>query len=118
MKSKSSTDDELFILEDSVSCASFSDFGIEGTICITKNGYIPYVAKYFNAAHLQNETFDKSQIIVADKVFIGRNVTSDKEDGPVTITNGKITIFANEVIIKNSFEVSPGAEYEIILTNN
>lgn len=45
-------------------------------------------------------------------------MTSDKEEGPVTITNGKITIFANEVMIKNSFEVSLGAEYEIILTNN
>jgi hypothetical protein len=53
---------------------------------------------------------------MANNVFIGSNVASDRMPGPVTIDTGKTIIEAkNQVTIYNDFEVKPGASLEITI---
>lgn len=86
--------------------------------CITKPGYIPYTFVLNQSGYIQNETFDGQNLIVSDEATIGSNVTTTKEEGPVTICSGKTTIItSNGVTIKNDFETAAGAELEIKPSN-
>ena len=101
-------------VRDSVSTTSFANIPDECSICITKVGYIPYLTSFCKIKYVQNETYEKDIIIRAGKTLIGSNVTTQKEEGPVIIQNGKSTINSSqEVIIKNDFEVKLGAIFEI-----
>ena len=43
-------------------------------------------------------------------VVVGKDVTTLKIEGPVTIQNGKATINADNILIKNNFEIKKGAQ--------
>ena len=52
--------------------------------------------------------------VTADNIFIGNNVTTNRDEGPVVVENGKSIIsYTSEVIIENNFEVKQGASLEI-----
>ena len=86
--------------------------------CVTKPGYIPYIGIYSPTVYIQDETIDKDFHVLADKVYIGSDVTSQKWDGPVKITKGSTIIDSSEeVTIKNDFEVKLGATFEIKINN-
>ena len=90
----------------------------ECTVCITRPGYIPYMGLYGDIIHLQNETIKGDRHLFAQKAFIGKSVTTKKDQGPVSIEKGKTTIEANkEVTIPNGFDVKLGAEFEIKINN-
>ncbi|MBR3122902.1 MAG: hypothetical protein IKH48_01940 [Prevotella sp.] len=94
--------------------ANFS--GVDGDcyLCITKTGYIPYVARVGTSVYLQDETVIKDLPIFSTTTEAGRDVTSNKPQGPVVIEKGKVTISSGTVTLKNDFEVKLGAELEII----
>lgn len=87
------------------------------SVCITRPGYIPYVATVEvndGIAYIQNETFSQSQTINAREVFIGSDVTTSKPQGPVSVENGTLHInYLDRTFIKNNFKVKSGAQLKI-----
>lgn len=99
---------------DSVSQGNFSGITSDCYLCITKSGYIPFVARVGPSVYLQNEEIVRNVAIFSYRTYAGSDVTTEKAQGPVTITSGKVTnISKNEVIINDVFEVKNGAELEI-----
>lgn len=105
--------DSYFDVRSGIS-ASFSNLNGEYSICITKKGYVPYIAKCGNTVYLQNESIKGDYQIFSNQTFAGSNVTTNKPNGPIEIIKGKTTIIGtNGVTINNSFEVKSGASLEI-----
>lgn len=100
------------------SMATISSVGNGYCVCITKAGYIPFVAFCKDTEYLQNETITGDSNIVAGSIYAGRNVTTTKPQGPVLIQNGNVEIYGtNGVTIKNDFEVLEGATLKIATGN-
>jgi len=80
----------------------------------TKPEFVPYISNG-ETIYIQNQTFDKDTTFTEyNYVFIGNNVTIDKPQGPVIISNGTTTINKHkEVIITGGFEVQKGAEFNV-----
>ena len=86
----------------------------EYNVCITKQGYIPYIAMVGGTVYVQNEDIGSDRNIYASNVFIGKDVTAEKPQGPVTISEGTTKIkHKGDVRITNSFSVNRGAKLEI-----
>ena len=84
------------------------------TICITKNGYKPYICRLYSNRYIQHEVLDYDNEIQANRVEIGHNVINDKPEGPVVIDKGSTIIKSKEdVFIKNSFQVNRGASFYV-----
>lgn len=97
---------------------TFSNVGNGYCICITKAGYIPFVAYCNNTEYLQNQSIAGDLNIVAGNVYAGSDVTSTKPQGPVLIQSGNVEIYGtNGVTIKNDFEVMEGATLKIATGN-
>jgi len=99
-----------------------SDFNIPFnniySVCITKPGYIPYLATVYNGNYIQNEEIDGDTYAYSNQLSIGSDVTTMMLNGPVTIKGGKTTInVSGATIIKNDFKVQNGAEL-LIETGN
>lgn len=94
--------------------ASFSNLTDEYYICITKKGYVPYLAKCGNTVYMQDESINRDYDVFSYQTFAGSNVTTVKPNGPVEINKGKTIIRGtNGVTISNSFKVKGGASLEI-----
>lgn len=107
--------DSYYQVVDSVNTGVFSGITNDSYLCITKYGYIPYIARVGTSVFLQNESMERDLPIFSDYTFVGRDVTNDKANGPVIIEGGKVTNRSNnEATIMNDFEVKLGAELEII----
>lgn len=84
------------------------------SVCVTKNGYIPYYAIAGNNVYIQDETFNANTNVIADNIVSGSDVTASWPEGPVIIQSGKIRLqHTGNVIITKDFEVNKGAELEI-----
>ena len=111
-------EDVYFEVWDSVRYATFNNIPNDIKICITKTGYIPYIFTFSKAQYIQNETFTENSSIFANEVYIGSNVTLQKEQGPVYIKNGKTSIKSTKgVTIKNDFDIKRGASLDIVTGN-
>lgn len=98
--------------------ATFSNIENGYCICITKAGYIPFVAFFRNTEYLQNETITGDFNIVAGNVYAGSDVTTTKPQGPILIQSGNVEIHGtNGVTIKNDFEVMEGTTLKIATGN-
>lgn len=94
--------------------ASFSNLTDEYSICITKVGYVPYLAKCGNTVYMQNESVNGDYEVFSNQIIAGSNVTTNKPNGPVEINRGNTIIKGiNGVTINDSFEVKGGASLEI-----
>lgn len=83
-------------------------------LCITKPGYIPFLARVGQSVYLQDEIIIRNLSIFSNITNIGSNVTTTMPQGPVTIESGKLTNKSQDnILIKNDFEVKIGAELEI-----
>lgn len=99
---------------DIANTACFSGVTNDCYLCITKPGYIPYIARVGSSVYLQNETIVKDFLVFSDNTYAGSDVTTMKAQGPVVIESGKVINRSNnEAFIKNDFEVKLGAELEI-----
>ncbi len=106
--------DGYYNLRENVSSWNLTGLDSSYYICITKPGYIPYVAKVADTVYIQNQTFTDDYDIYSDKTFIGKDVTDEQPHGDVVIERGKTTITHNNgVTIKNGFTVKNGAEFKI-----
>lgn len=84
-------------------------------LCITKPGYIPYLARLGSSVCIQNETFASDIHVFSTQTTVGRDITTSKPQGDVFIDRGKFTnISKDSFIIMNSFEVKQGAELELL----
>lgn len=112
--SKEDNGTEYFAVVDSVTSHTFSVDAETYNVCISKQGYIPYLAAIGDSLFIQNENIEKETAVYASHVNIGKDVTDTKSEGPVTISKGHTKIMSkNGVKIKNCFEVKPGAKFEI-----
>ena len=100
------------------SMATFSSVENGYCLCITKAGYIPFIAICRDTEYLQNEVITGNYNIVAGSVYAGSDVTTTKPQGPVLIQSGNVEIYGtNCVTIKNDFEVLEGATLKIATGN-
>lgn len=94
--------------------ASFSNLTDEYSICITKPGYVPYLAICGNTVYMQDESINTDYQVFSNQTIAGSDVTTNKPNGPVKINKGNTIIKStNGVTIYNSFEVKEGASLEI-----
>lgn len=89
---------------------SLENFPISGSVCITRENYIPLVHSY---SYIQNTTIDTDRTYECDEVIIGSDVISSSPKGEVICAGGKTEIKAKNVTIKNGFTVKKGAEFRI-----
>ncbi len=107
--------DSYFELSDSTNSATFSGVNDDCYLCITKTGYVPYVARVGTSVFLQNETIKNDLRIFSTMTDAGSNVTSLKPQGPVSIEKGKLSVRSQgNVTLKNDFEVKLGTELDIL----
>lgn len=103
-----------FRIVENTNMASFTDLPESYTICVIRDGFIPYVVTYNVNTFIQNETIMETKSISSYNTYIGSNVTPLKPTGPVIIQGGKTKINSqNNVVITGEFEVKQGAEFEI-----
>lgn len=96
------------------SSASFSNLTDDYRICITKQGYVPYIARCGNNVYIQDESINTDYEVISNQTIAGSNVTTDKPNGPIEINKGKTIIkCTNGVTINDSFDVKKGASLEI-----
>ena len=98
--------------------ASFSNV-IDGyTVCVTKPGFIPFVATIRDTECIQNTTLTGNNCFVATDVSAGYDVTTAIPYGNVTISSGNTDIYGtNTVTLKNNVTVQPGATLKITMGN-
>lgn len=98
---------------------SQSNLSGELTLSITKNGYIPYVCRINDVVYLQNEVFNLNNIdIIANKVFAGKNVTTEQSSGDFILNNASTKIkYTDYVVLDAGFEVKLGTELNIMQIN-
>lgn len=96
------------------SSATFSNLTDDYSICITKPGYIPYLARCGNTVYLQNESIIGDLDVFSTQTYAGSNVITNRPTGPVEINKGSTIIRGtNGVTISDSFEVKDNASLEI-----
>lgn len=66
-----------------------------------------------HVVYIQNETLTGTKTISADRIYVGKNVTSTKPQGNVTLGQGNIKLKADFIEIKNSTTVPVGTTLEI-----
>lgn len=66
--------------------------------------------------YIQNETLSTNRFIGGCNIYVGKNVTTSKPQGNVSIKNGAHVIFepSEEIIFAGGFECEPGSTFEVI----
>lgn len=110
--------DSYFDVKNNVSSATFTNLTGEYSICITKKGYVPYLAKCGNTVYIQNEFINRDYEVYSNQTFAGSDVTTAVPNGPVEINKGKTVIKGTEVTINKNFKVNSGASLTILSGSN
>lgn len=114
VSSKDDSGESFFEVADSVNCHQFIIPLGTYNVCITKQGYIPYKAVVGGTVYVQNEDIASDRNIFASDVFIGKDVTTEKPQGSVTISGGTTKIKSKgNVKITKGFSVERGSRFEI-----
>ena len=66
-----------------------------------------------DVVYVQNDTITGTEVISADSIYVGKDVTNTKEYGEVILGQGDITLKAKSVTIKNSTTVPLGTKFRI-----
>lgn len=66
-----------------------------------------------HVVYIQNDTITGTEVISADSIYVGKDVTNTKEYGEVILGQGDITLKAKSVTIKNSTKVPLGTKLRI-----
>ena len=82
----------------------FSDVDPNGTIVVSTQNYIPYIAPML----VQNTTIQNSQYVIASSFNAGNHVDSNRTAGDVTIPSG----VEYEIDFNDSVTLSPGVMVE------
>lgn len=98
--------DTYYQIVDSTSNALFTDLPANYSICVTKQGYIPYILEHRN--YIQNQTINDSMNIVSSNLRVGKSVTTEKPVGEVVFENGIININGSNVRLESGTTVRKG----------
>ena len=82
----------------------FTDVDPNGTIVVTHQNYIPYIAPTI----VQNSTIENSQYVIATSYKAGNHVDSNRTAGDVTIPSG-VEYEIESVTLSPGFKVEKGA---------
>ena len=86
------------------------------SLCVTRNGFIPFSAVVSQNYKLQNDSIQQgdSRYVICEEAKIGKQVTNNKPQGEVII-QGNMTIQYNEsVIIDKGTIIDMGSSFKII----
>jgi hypothetical protein len=87
-----------------------SDF----SVCVTKPGCIPLCFYLYNSGNIQNELIKGPAFCLSSDVHIGKNVTSIKPQGAVSLEQGQMEILCPDgATIHDSFDVKIGCNLNI-----
>lgn len=116
VSSAADSGDSYYNVSNNTSGVSLSGVNADCYLCISKQGYIPYIARVGNSVYLQNEDIVRNLSVFSTNTYAGSNVNSSMPQGPVSIQKGKVTNKSTgSITIQNDFEVKAGAELEIIV---
>ena len=81
------------------------------TVMAYRHNYLPYIAPLY----LQNERVERSQYVIANDVFAGRNVDSNRTEGDLTIAEGSEYEIETkgQVLLAPGFKVEKGALFSV-----
>lgn len=102
-----------FQVAKNASSHSFTNVDVPYVVTITKHNYIPYV--YPENVYIQNQMIDSDSYIQGRNIYVGKDVTTSKPQGNVSIKNGAHVIFepAGEIIFDGGFECELGSTFEV-----
>ena len=105
--------DGLHQLMDSTTTGSitFSNVNPNSTIMVYSHNYLPYIAPLY----LQNERIERSQYVIANDVYAGRNVDTNRTAGDLIIAEGSEYEIETkgEVVLSPGFMVEKGALFSV-----
>ena len=90
---------------------SFIDVNPNSTIMIYQHNYLPFIAPLY----LQNERVVRTQYVIANDVYAGRNVDTNRTPGDVTIAKGSEYEIETkgQVVLGPGFTVEKGALFSV-----
>lgn len=90
--------------------------GSDISVCIDKHNYVPYV--WSRNVYLQNENLlSENREYHAQNVRVGKHVTEQRPQGNVNITNSRVFIKANNVLLDKGTYINVGSTFKIKTTN-
>ena len=100
-----------------IESATISNITITGvnpnsTVMVYQHNYLPYIAPLY----LQNERVERSQYVIANDVYAGRNVDTNRIAGDLTIAEGSEYEIETKghVVLAPGFKVEKGALFSVI----
>lgn len=82
-------------------------------VCIDKHNYIPFIAHCDKNIYIQNDTINDERYYVGENILVGKNVTTQKEQGEVLIQNatvklqgGEVTLHPGTTIVNSNMEIN------------
>ena len=97
--------------------------GLDGmrpySVCVTRDGYIPYVAQLHQSFFMQNDTLnpDDELHVIANHASIGNHVTDDRPQGQVVISGNMSIQCPNGILIDRGTTIMKGAEFQVSCHN-
>lgn len=88
----------------STDCLIFNDVNPNSTVMVYRHNYLPYIAPLY----LQNERITRSQYVIANDVFVGSSVDSNRTEGDLVIASGS----EYEIETKGTVTLAPGFKVE------
>ena len=90
---------------------TFNDVNPNSTAMVYKHNYLPYIAPLY----LQNERVERSQYVIANDVYAGRNVDNNRSPGDLTIAVGSEYEIESkgQVVLAPGFKVEKGALFSV-----
>ena len=101
---------------------TFEQIPDEFTLCVTKDGFIPYCVNVIKKdnntgngdVYIQNTSFSGNTTVIGKNIFAGKDVNRGAAPGSVRIQNGNTTFQAEQTVtIKNGFQVEKGASLKV-----
>ena len=101
---------------------TFEQIPDEFTLCVTKDGFIPYCVNVIKKdnntgngdVYIQNASFSGNTTVLGKNIFAGKDVNRGAIPGPVRIQSGNTTFQAEQTVtIKNGFQVEKGASLKV-----
>ena len=90
---------------------TFTNVNPNSTVMVYRHNYLPFIAPLY----LQNERVERSQYVIANDVYAGSNVDSNRTAGDLTIAEGvEYELDAKgQVVLAPGFKVEKGALFSV-----
>ncbi|MCQ2258241.1 MAG: C25 family cysteine peptidase [Bacteroidaceae bacterium] len=90
---------DIIHVAENVEEASFDGISFPYNVVISKHNYKPYVMG--SDVYVQNQTFNFNREFAANRIFVGKNVSTEFPLGDVIVNDEKLTLMAKESIHLN-----------------